>query len=55
MVMRLCGCVVTGLVLSASPVGAQVVGKGADTARPVAGDPGVSSHMVLDQPGARSG
>ena len=24
------------------------MGKGADTARPVAGDPGISSHMVLD-------
>lgn len=50
MVMRLCGCVVTGLVLAASSVGAQVVGNGAETARPVAGDPGISSHMVLDQP-----
>jgi quercetin dioxygenase-like cupin family protein len=29
---------------------AQVVGKGAETARPVAGDPGISSHMILDQP-----
>lgn len=50
MVMRLCGCLLTGFVLSATPVGAQVVGKGADQARPVAGDPGISSHMVLDQP-----
>lgn len=50
MVKRLCGCIVAGLVLSAGSAGAQVVGKGADQARPVTGDPGISSHMVLDQP-----
>ena len=50
---RLCGCVVAGLVLAAASAGAQVVGKGADQARPVAGDPGISSHQVLDQPDYR--
>jgi quercetin dioxygenase-like cupin family protein len=35
--------------LSASPAAAQAVG-GADKARPVAGDPGLSSMMVMDQP-----
>jgi quercetin dioxygenase-like cupin family protein len=50
MVKRLWACVLSGLVLWAAPAGAQVVGKGAETARPVAGDPGMSSHMVLDQP-----
>ncbi len=47
---RLWGAVVAGLVLSAASAGAQVVGKGADQARPVAGDPGISSQQVLDQP-----
>jgi quercetin dioxygenase-like cupin family protein len=35
--------------LPAAPAAAQAVG-GADKARPVAGDPGVSSMLVMDQP-----
>jgi quercetin dioxygenase-like cupin family protein len=35
--------------LAAAPAMAQAVG-GADKARPVAGDPGVSSMLVMDQP-----
>ena len=50
MVKGLWACVLSGLVLWAAPAGAQVVGKGAETARPVTGDPGISSQMVLDQP-----
>jgi quercetin dioxygenase-like cupin family protein len=37
------------LSLASVNLGAQAVG-GADKARPVAGDPGVSSMLVLDQP-----
>ena len=36
-------------LLSAAPAAAQAVG-GADKARPVAGDPGISSMAVFDQP-----
>ena len=50
MAKGLWACVLSGLALLAAPAGAQVVGKGAETARPVAGDPGMSSQMVLDQP-----
>ena len=41
----------TGLAL-ASPAHAQAVG-GADTARPVAGDPGMSTMAVVDTPDIR--
>jgi quercetin dioxygenase-like cupin family protein len=37
-------------VLMSAAVEGQVVGRGAETAKPVAGDPGISSHMILDQP-----
>ena len=37
------------LALWASPASAQAVG-GADKARPVAGDPGISSMVVMEQP-----
>jgi quercetin dioxygenase-like cupin family protein len=37
------------LALFAAPASAQAVG-GADKARPVAGDPGISSMVVMDQP-----
>ncbi|HET6960013.1 MAG TPA: cupin domain-containing protein [Vicinamibacterales bacterium] len=36
-------------MFSATSAGAQAVG-GADKARPVAGDPGISSMVVMDQP-----
>lgn len=38
-----------GMLLLAAPAAAQAVG-GADQARPVAGDPGVSSMVVTNQP-----
>ena len=38
-----------GLVLFSAPARAQAVG-GADKARPVAGDPGISSMVVMDRP-----
>jgi quercetin dioxygenase-like cupin family protein len=41
--------VVSAIVLSATSAAAQAVG-GADQARPVAGDPGVSSMVVATQP-----
>jgi len=37
------------ILCSATSAGAQAVG-GADKARPVAGDPGISSMVVMDQP-----
>ena len=37
------------LVLASASAGAQAVG-GADNARPVAGDPGISSMVVMEQP-----
>ena len=37
------------LVLASASAGAQAVG-GADKARPVAGDPGISSMVVMEQP-----
>jgi quercetin dioxygenase-like cupin family protein len=37
-------------LLAAAVAEGQVVGRGAETAKPVAGDPGISSHMILDQP-----
>ena len=40
------------LLLTASTAAAQAVG-GADKARPVAGDPGISSMVVMDQPAFR--
>jgi quercetin dioxygenase-like cupin family protein len=40
---------VAAVALSSVPALAQAVG-GADQARPVAGDPGISSMVVLDQP-----
>jgi len=40
---------VVALALRASPASAQAVG-GADKARPVAGDPGISSMVVMEQP-----
>jgi len=44
---------VGAVALMASGTAAQVVGKGAETARPVAGDPGISSHQILDRPDYR--
>jgi mannose-6-phosphate isomerase-like protein (cupin superfamily) len=43
---------VLALALLSSRAGAQAVG-GADKARPVAGDPGISSMVVMDQPAFR--
>ena len=48
---QLSACVVA-LALFSSRAGAQAVG-GADKARPVAGDPGISSMVVMDQPAFR--
>ena len=44
--------VLATLVVFAPPAQAQAVG-GADKARPVAGDPGISSMVVMDQPAFR--
>lgn len=41
------------LVLSASSAWAQVVGQGSEKARPVAGDPGMSSMPAVDLPEVR--
>jgi quercetin dioxygenase-like cupin family protein len=41
--------VVTGIAFSAPPARAQAVG-GADKARPINGDPGLSTMLVMDRP-----
>jgi quercetin dioxygenase-like cupin family protein len=41
---------VLAALLVATGVEAQVVGSGAETRRPVAGDPGIFSHQIVDQP-----
>jgi quercetin dioxygenase-like cupin family protein len=48
-VLRVWSTVFAVLVLSATSVRAQAVG-GAEKARPVAGDPGISSMVVIDRP-----
>jgi quercetin dioxygenase-like cupin family protein len=50
MAKRVWVAMVWTLLCSASGVSAQVLGQGADKARPVTGDPGISSMVVLDQP-----
>lgn len=46
---RRAAALLLALALLPSPAGAQAVG-GADKARPVAGDPGISSMLVMEQP-----
>ena len=50
MMSRLAVCALSILVLFAPETLAQVVGQGAERARPVRGDPGVSSMVVEDRP-----
>jgi quercetin dioxygenase-like cupin family protein len=50
MVKRVSAMVVWALCCSAAGASAQALGQGSDKARPVTGDPGVSSMVVLDQP-----
>jgi quercetin dioxygenase-like cupin family protein len=45
--------IVSILLLSASAASAQVVGQGAEKARPVTGDPGMASMTVVDLPNVR--
>ena len=47
--MRLASAFLLSFVLVSAPARAQAVG-GADKARPVAGDPGISSMVVMEQP-----
>jgi len=47
MVLRLATLAVSLLAVAA---GAQIVGRGAETARAVGGDPGFSSQVMLDEP-----
>jgi quercetin dioxygenase-like cupin family protein len=48
--MRNVGVTLFVLALAGGRAEPQVVGKGAETAKPVAGDPGISSHQILDRP-----
>ena len=52
--LRWAVCALSILVLSAAQPLAQVVGQGAERARPVTGDPGVSSMVVEDRPEYRA-
>src|SRR5215208_5518527 len=47
--LRTKGLAVLAALLSSASAGAQAVG-GAEKARPVAGDPGISSMVVMEQP-----
>jgi quercetin dioxygenase-like cupin family protein len=50
MVKRVWIVMVWALCCSAAVASAQALGQDADKARPVTGDPGISSMVVLDQP-----
>jgi quercetin dioxygenase-like cupin family protein len=47
------GSILSLLLLSASAASAQIVGQGSEKARPVTGDPGMSSMTVVDLPNVR--